>query len=435
MTQISSWPTSAALWERAKRSVGAGGVSTSLRAQMKPHPLYFERGEGAYLFDVDGGRYCDYVLGWGPVILGHGHPRLTGAIRAQAARGATYGANHRGEFEVAELVQSIVPGAERVLWSNTGSEADQIALRLARAATGRRRYAKMIGHYHGWTDAFLVGYRPDGDGRFDGPGTAGQQPEALTDVTLLPFGDLEAAREALRDPLLDLSAVFLEPVLCNSGVEAPPAGYLTGLRELCSQTGTVLVFDEVITGFRVAYGGAAQRYGVTPDLAVFAKAIAGGFPMSAVTGKAEIIDLTMRGVSHAGTYNGGPLALAAARATIETLGEPGTYERLEAGGAALAVGLRRELDLAGVPGIVTQVGPVVHCSLNVADGDGLTFFRADQDAYDSLLVELLRRDVFTLPGGRWYLCTAHTPADVDAAVSAFGEALAAVRGLTPVEGV
>jgi glutamate-1-semialdehyde 2,1-aminomutase len=429
MQLIDSWPTSEALFERAQKSVGAGGVSTGLRAQMKPHPLYFERGEGAHLFDVDGHRYTDYVLGWGPVILGHAHPELTRAVVDQAGKGATYGANHRAEYEVAEMVTAAVPGAERVLWSNTGSEADQIALRLARAATGRQRFAKMIGHYHGWSDAFLLGYRPDAAGGFDGPGTLGQSPQAVQDATLLPFGDLEAARAALSDPSLDLAAVFLEPVLCNSGVEAPPDGYLEGLRQLCDETGTVLVFDEVITGFRIAYGGAAERYGVTPDLLVFAKAIAGGYPMAAVAGRADLIDLTLRGVTHAGTYNGGPLVLAAARATLETLSRPGTYDHLEDGGRALAEGLRHELELAKVPGLVTQVGPVVHCSLDVAAGDGLTYFRSDQNWYDKVLVELLRRGVFALPGGRWYLSTAHRREDIDATVSAFGESLAAVTEL------
>lgn len=426
MQLIDSWPTSEALLARAWQSVGAGGVSTGLRAQMKPHPLYFERGEGAYLFDVDGHRYTDYVLGWGPVILGHAHPEVTKAVIEQAGKGATYGANHRAEFEVAEMLTAAVPGAERVLWSNTGSEADQIALRLARAATGRQRYVKMIGHYHGWSDAFLLGYRPDPDGGFDGPGTRGQSPQALADATLLPFGDLEAARVALTDPSLNLAAVFLEPVLCNSGVEAPPAGYLEGLRKLCDETGTVLVFDEVITGFRIAYGGAAERYGVTPDLMVFAKAIAGGYPMSAVAGRADLIDLTLNGVTHAGTYNGGPLVLAAARATLQTLGRPGTYDRLEENGRALADGLRHELKLAQISGAVTQVGPVVHCSLDVAAGDGLTYFRADQAHYDKVLIELLRRGVFGLPGGRWYVSTAHTLEDIAATVSAFGESLAAV---------
>jgi glutamate-1-semialdehyde 2,1-aminomutase len=429
MQLINSWPTSESLLARAQRSVGAGGVSTGLRAQMQPHPLYFDRGEGAHLFDVDDHRYTDYVLGWGPVILGHAHPNLTKAVVDQAAKGATFGANHRAEFEVAEMVTAAVPGAERVLWSNTGSEADQIALRLSRAATGRQRFVKMVGHYHGWSDAFLLGYRPGADGGFDGPGTRGQSRHALEEVTLLPFGDLDAARAVLTDRSLDLAAVFLEPVLCNTGVVEPPEGYLEGLRELCDSTGTVLVFDEVITGFRLAYGGAAARYGVTPDLMVFAKAIAGGYPMAAVAGKAELIDLTLHGVTHAGTYNGGPLVLAAARATLQTLGEPGVYERLEASGQALAAGLRHEIRLAKARGLVTQVGPVVHCSLDVADGDGLTYFRSDQGVYDRVLIELLRRGVFALPGGRWYLSTAHTPHDIDSTVSAFGEALASVREL------
>lgn len=419
----SSWPTSAALWDRAQKSVGAGGVSTGLRSQMKPHPLYFERGEGAHLIDVDGRRYCDYVLGWGPVILGHAHPRLTREVIAQVGKGATYGANHRLEYEVAEQIKDAIAGVDRVLWSNTGSEADQIALRLARAATGKDRFAKMVGHYHGWSDQFLVGYRPDSDNRFDTLGSAGQTRHSIDDVTLLPYGDLVAARSALRDPDLDLAAVILEPVLCNTGVEVPPEGYLAGLRELCDETGTILIFDEVITGFRIAYGGATERYGVTPDLVVLAKAIAGGYPLSAVAGNAALIDLTLHGVTHAGTYNGNPVVLAAAHATLDELSRPGTYEHLEANGTRLARGMRAALTAAGASGVVSQVGPVVHCSLNLADGDGLPYFRADQAAYDKILVELLKRGVFALPGGRWYLSTAHTAEDIDQTVAAFADAV------------
>lgn len=431
MTTSSTWPTSAALWDRAQKSVGAGGVSTGLRAQMKPHPLYFERGEGAHLIDADGHRYCDYVLGWGPVILGHAHPRITEAVVAQVGKGATYGANHRLEFEVAEQIKDAIPGVDRVLWSNTGSEADQIALRLARAATGRRRFAKMVGHYHGWSDPFLVGYRPDSQNRFDTLGSAGQNPQSLEDVTLLRYGDLSAARTALLDRDLDLAAVILEPVLCNTGVEAPPEGYLAELRELCHATHTILIFDEVITGFRIAYGGATERYGVTPDLVVLAKAIAGGYPLSAVAGNASIIDLTLHGVTHAGTYNGNPIVLAAAHATLDELSRPGTYEQLEQNGARLAQGMKDTLTASGISGLVSQVGPVVHCSLNLADGDGLSYFRADQVAYDRLLVELLKHGVFALPGGRWYVSTAHTADDIDQTVAAFADALLTIQLSTP----
>jgi glutamate-1-semialdehyde 2,1-aminomutase len=422
---IDSWPTSARLWDRAKASL-PGGVSTGMRASMPPHPLFFRGGQGPSLTDVDGNSYLDYVLGWGPVILGHGHPVLTDAVTRRLPLGATFGAGHELEYLAAESVLQAIPGMDRVLWSNTGSEADQIALRLARAATGRQRFVKMTGHYHGWSDTFLLGYRPDADGRLDQPGTKGQHKGALADVSLATWGDLESVASILRDPAQDIAALFVEPVLCNSGVIAPPDGYLPGLRALCDETGTVLVFDEVITGFRMARGGATELYGVQPDLVVLAKALAGGYPVAAVAGRASILDQTTRGVVHAGTYNGNPVVLAAVKATVDTLSEPGVYPAFEACGRRLADGLREVLDRHDVVGAVNQVGPVVQIVPGTDRCDTFTQFLAgDQQWYDAVIVELLRRGVFVLPGGRWYLSTAHTLADVDSTVTAFDEAVAA----------
>jgi glutamate-1-semialdehyde 2,1-aminomutase len=422
---IDSWPASAAAWERARKSL-AGGVSTGMRASMKPHPLFFRSGEGPRLTDLDGNSYLDHVLGWGPVILGHGHPGLTKAVAGTIGGGATFGAGHRWEYEAAERVVAAIPGVERVIWSNTGSEATQVALRLARAATGRRRFVKMIGHYHGWSDTFLLGYRPDAQGRVDALGSQGQRETVLADVSLLPFGDLEAAARVLKRPESDVAAVFVEPVLCNSGVIAPPEGYLAGLRELCDATDTVLIFDEVITGFRLAYGGAVQKYGVRPDLVVLAKAIAGGYPLSAVAGRAALLERVTSGVVHAGTYNGNPVVLSAAVATMDALAEDGVYPAFEARGQELAQGLRESIARHGVPGAVNQVGPVVQCLFGVQRADDFQAFLAgDQVFYDRLIVQMLRRGVFALPGGRWYISTAHTADDIATAVGVFDEALAA----------
>lgn len=422
---IESWPGSAAAWERAKHSL-AGGVSTGMRASMKPHPLFFREGTGSRLTDVDGNTYLDHVLGWGPVILGHGHPGLTSAVAEHIARGATFGAGHALEYEAAERVLAAIPGTERVIWSNTGSEATQVALRLARATTGRRRFIKMIGHYHGWSDTFLLGYRPDADGSIESLGSRGQRAAVLQDVSLLPFGDLDAAATVLKNPESDIAAVFVEPVLCNSGVIAPPRGYLEGLRELCDATGTVLIFDEVITGFRLAYGGAVQKYGVVPDLVILAKAVAGGYPLSAVAGKAAILDQVVGGVVHAGTYNGNPVVLAAAAATMDALSGDGVYQEFDARGTELAQGFRQALDHQGVRGVVNQVGSVVQCLLGVDHAQTFDdFMAADQHLYDKLIVNMLRRGVFALPGGRWYLSMAHTAEDVAETVQIFDDALGA----------
>ena len=393
---------------------------------MKPHPLFFASGKGPRLIDIDGHSYLDYVLGWGPVILGHSHPRLTEAVARQLPLGATFGACHGLEYEVAEQVLAAIPGTERVLWSNTGSEAAQVAVRLARAATGRQRFVKIIGHYHGWSDTFLLGYRPDATGQLDSVGSRGQRTSALADVSLVRFGDLDRMAEVLLDVSSDVAAVFVEPVRCNSGVLLPPDGYLAGLRELCDETGTVLVFDEVITGFRIAYGGAAERFGVTPDLVVLAKAIAGGYPMSAVAGRASVIDESLRGVVHAGTYNGNPVVLAAASATLEVLRNAGIYEAFEARGDQLAEGIRAAIARKGVPGAVNQVGSVVQAVFGVTAADSFEqFLAADQEFYDRLTVQLLRRGVFALPGGRWYISAAHTEQDIAETVNVFDDALAA----------
>jgi glutamate-1-semialdehyde 2,1-aminomutase len=422
---IDSWPASAAAWERAKGSL-AGGVSTGMRASMKPHPLFFRKGEGPRLFDLDGNSYLDHVLGWGPVILGHGHPELTAAVASRIGDGATFGAGHPLEYEVAERVVAAIPGAERVLWSNTGSEATQVALRIARAATGRRRFMKMIGHYHGWSDTFLVGYRPDAAGRVDSLGSQGQRSAVLDDVSLVPFGDLDAVAAVLADPQSDIAAVFVEPVLCNSGVIAPPDGYLAGLRDLCGANGAVLIFDEVITGFRIARGGAVERYGVQPDLVVLAKAIAGGYPLSAVAGRSALLDRVVSGVVHAGTYNGNPVVLAAAAATLDVLGRDGVYPAFEARGRELAEGMRAAIARHGTVGAVNQVGPVVQCLFGVDRADTFADFMAsDQVFHDRVVVHMLRRGVFALPGGRWYLSTAHSAEDVTTAVEVFDEALGA----------
>lgn len=426
---IAAWPASERAWERTKASLGRG-VSTSLRASMKPHPLFFRGGSGPRLTDLDGNSYLDYVLGWGPAILGHGHAGLTSAVIAQAPLGATYGAGHELEAIAAEMVISTIPGVEKVLWTNTGSEATQVALRLARAATGRNRFVKFGGHYHGWSDTMLIGYRPDANGEL-GLGSLGQNPTALDQVSLVEWGDLDATAALLRSPSADIGAVFLEPVLCNSGVIEPPPGFLEGLRALCDETGTVLVFDEVITGFRISPGGAVTRYGVTPDLVVLAKAIAGGYPMAAIAGRADIIDQTAHGVVHAGTYNGNPIVLAAAVATLEALAAPGVYEDFERRGLALVTGMQESCAKHGVPATVNQVGPVLQCTVGIAAATTFDdFMAADQEFYDRLVVQMLRNGIFALPGGRWYISTAHTDADIRDTVAIFDDAL----GVTLAEG-
>ncbi len=426
-TMIDSWPASFAAWQRASRSLG-GGVSSGLRAAMPPHPLSFTSGQGAYLTDVDGHRYTDYVLGWGPVFLGHCHPAVTDAVTQQAQLGETFGAGHQWEYLVAELIVAAMPEAERVLFTTTGTEANLGALRLARAATGRQRVLKCAGHYHGWQDSLLVNYRGEGADRIDvvTEETRGQSAAARSETSICRFNDLASARAVITDPAADIAAIIVEPVLMNSGVIAAQAEYLRGLRQLCDDTGTVLIFDQVITGFRVGHGGAAEYFGVRPDLSVLAKSLGNGYPVAAIAGRADLIDLVTHGVVHAGTYNGNPVSLAAAHATLSTLAQTQPYLQVNALAGELAEGLRGVLRRTGRRGIAHAVGPVVQVALDIDELASFEdYLRADWTGYDELLVELLRRGQFALPGGRWYLSTAHTAQDVQASVVAFEDALRA----------
>ena len=421
---------SAELYEQA-RGVIAGGVTSAVRAGALPHPLYFERGAGSHLWDVDGNRYVDFVLGYGPLILGHAPPLLRRALARQAGRGLTFGSQHRLEVELAALLASIVPDAERVILSTTGTEAAMVAVRVARALTGRRLVLKFEGHYHGWSDALFAStaFDPARSGPPDRPvavpGTDGLMPGASDGLLIARWNDLAGVRASFADDGPDIAAVIAEPLLVNGGVIPPLPGFLEALRDLCTSNGSVLIFDEVITGFRLALGGAQAFYGVTADLAVFAKAMAGGVAVSAVTGRRDVLDPVAAGrPAHLGTFNGNPLAAAAGVATLQHLSANAeqVYPRLHALGERLATGLR-----AAAPALtVRQAGPIVHTAIgepavvhDVRDRAG-----ADAAAHARFVEALLRRGVHATPRGLWYLSTAHSEADVDVAVGAAGAAIA-----------
>lgn len=421
---IDNWDASFQAWQRERTSVG-GGVASGARLTAKPHPIFMGAASGSHITDIEGNDYIDFVLGWGPVIAGHGHPHIVEAVQKQAAIAFTYGSNHELEYEAAEKLIALVPSVDKVLWTNTGSEATQIALRLARAKTGRRRVIKFVGNYHGWADQFLVGYRPDSAGRLDGLGTPGQTPSVLDDVVLVPWGDADALSAALSADS-DIAAVFVDAVMSNSGTFTPPADYFEAIRNLCDQHGAVFVLDEVLTGFRVGLGGAAAIYGIKPDMITLAKAIGNGIPVAAVAGAAEFIDQVEAGVNHSGTYNGNPLSLAAVSATMDVLGAPGAYDEFHPLAAKLAEGVRGAFAAVDIPVTVNQLGGLMHVLPGVdsaADFDG--YLAADYSIYDTIAVELLRRGVFVPVGGRLYLSTAHTATDIDVAISAYHDALKA----------
>src|ERR1041384_122705 len=321
---IQEWPKSRALLRRAEKSL-AGGVSSPFRAKA-PVPLYFEDGRGPRLRDVDGNEYIDYCLAWGPMILGYRPPALVGAMREQADKPMDYGAQHELEFLVAEKIQSMLPCAERVAFTSSGTEAVQLVHRLARAFTGRERILKFEGHYHGWVDGALLSYKPSPEqvGPLERPnvvtGSRGQVRNAPENTIVAPWNRIDVLEDLLRRNERQIAAVMMEPVLLNGGGILPESGYLSAVRELTRRHGCLLIFDEVITGFRLGPGGAQEHYQVTPDLATFGKAIAGGATLSAVAGRADILlQIAGGGVAFGGSFNGNPPALAAAHATLREL--------------------------------------------------------------------------------------------------------------------
>jgi glutamate-1-semialdehyde 2,1-aminomutase len=427
------WTKSRELLERARQSL-AGGVSSPFRAQA-PVPLYFEDGCGCRLRDVDGNEYIDYALAWGPLILGHRHPAMVDALRRQAEKPHLYGAQHELEFEVSERFQRALPCAERVAFTSSGSEAVQAVLRLARAYTGRHLILKFEGHYHGWVDSILISYHPSAEqaGDPDYPNTVlasrGQTQNAAENVLVAPWNSVAAVERIFADRGRDIAAVITEPVLCNSGCLLPGDGYLKGLRDLSTKNGSLLIFDEVITGFRMDLRGAQGHYGVTPDLATFGKAMGGGVPLSAFAGRKEILDLMYGGgVAYGGTFNGNPLSLAGARATLDELskddGEP--LRSANRGGERLKARIRDSAGKYGVPLTITGFGAAF--SLHFTSKATLTTYRDvlsdDAAMLKRFLLAALAEGVYLLPDGRFYVSVAHQESDIDETAAALDRVFA-----------
>ena len=407
-----------------------------LRASSLPLPLFFKTASGAKLVDVDGNQYLDYALAWGPLILGGSHPAIVRAVQHQLRRSQTLGAQHELEIEVAERICQMVPCAERVAFSNTGSEAVQLVLRLARAATGRSKILKFEGHYHGWMDNIFFAYHPQPPFRSDPRpelATEGQLPSARDEVIVLPWNHPKELQACVRQRSNDIAAIITEPILCNSSCLMPLPGYLQEMRELATKCGIILIFDEVITGFRVAPGGAQSLFRVVPDLAIFGKAVAGGFPLSVVAGKREIMNLIPeKRVIHAGTFNGNPISLAAARATLTVLNARGgaALRSIRRTGEKLIKGIRRLATEAGIPLLINGVGSAFHLSFTerAEMSDYRETLDADTEARDVFLETMLQEGVYLLPDGRWYVSTAHTASDIEFTLRAAQKALAKVEG-------
>ena len=423
--------------ERARQSL-TGGVSSPFRAKA-PVPLYFKDGCGCRLTDVDDNTYIDYTLAWGPVILGHRHPKMVEAVAAQARAVHIYGAQHADEIEVAERMQAMVPCAERVLFTGAGSEALQIAWRLARGFTGRNRVLKFEGHYHGWMDSVLISYKPPASavGPADTPNSvlasAGQTPNVADNVHVAMWNSVEAVERVFAEHGSEIAAVVMEPVLCNSGCILPGDGYLAAVRDIAHRHGALLIFDEVITGFRMAPGGAQQFFGVIPDLATFGKAIAAGLPLSAIGGRRDIMEQTATGkVIFGGTFNGNPLSLAGARVALEELSrdDGAALKHANAMGAALRDGIQDAARKRGIPCLATGFGAAF--AVHFTERGELVHYRHtlddDSAALRRFLTCLLEEGVNALPDGRFYTSAAHQEGDIEISLAAATRALERMNG-------
>lgn len=349
---------SAQLYQQA-RDLMPGGVSSPVRAfrGVGGDPLFIARGEGPYIYDVDGSRYVDYVMSWGPLVLGHAHPAVVEAIQQQAAHGTSFGAPTELEIQLARLVIDLMPSVEMVRFVNSGTEATMSALRLARAYTQRHKIVKFEGCYHGHADLLLV-QAGSGVATLGLPDSPGVPPGATQDTLTAPYNDLAAVRTLFERFPDEIAAIIVEPVAGNMGVVPPVDGFLAGLRALVNDYGAVLIFDEVMTGFRVALGGAQAHYDVMPDLTAFGKVIGGGLPVGAYGGKRTIMEHVAPSGSmyQAGTLSGNPLAMAAGLATLRILSEPDTLERIAAVATAVRETIEQQAAAAGIPVQTAQVG-------------------------------------------------------------------------------
>jgi glutamate-1-semialdehyde 2,1-aminomutase len=407
-----------------------GGVNSPVRAfrGVGGQPFFVARAEGARMWDVDGRAYLDFVGSWGPLVLGHAAPAIVTAVSEAARRGTSYGAPTAGEVEMAEAITAAYPSMEMVRLVSSGTEAAMSALRLARGATGRDLLVKFDGCYHGHADSLLV-KAGSGGATFSIPDSKGV-PAALAAMTLTaPFNDLGAVRELFAARGDAIAAVIVEPVAGNMGVVAPAPGFLEGLREVTARHGALLVFDEVITGFRIAYGGAQARYGVRPDLTCLGKIVGGGMPIAAYGGRRDIMSHVspLGGVYQAGTLSGNPLAVAAGLATMKALRAPGVYERLEALGARMEQGLRAASEKTGVPLTVNRVGSMLTAFFSPAPVTDYASARtADTARYARYFHAMLERGVFLAPSQfeAAFVSLAHTESDLDEAARAAAESLA-----------
>jgi glutamate-1-semialdehyde 2,1-aminomutase len=428
MMEHQGFARSKAAFAEAKKII-PGGVNSPVRAfrAVGGDPVFIERGAGSKMYDIDGNEYVDYCLSWGPLILGHAHPDVISAITEYAAKGTSFGAPTLLETEMAQLVTSIMPSIEVVRMVNSGTEATMSALRLARGYTKRNKIIKFEGCYHGHADSLLIkaGSGVATLGLPDSPGV----PENIAANTLtVPFNDVESLRLAFEKFGEDVAAVILEPIAGNMGCVKPLPGYLEQVRAITREYGALLIFDEVMTGFRAAYGGAQELYGIDPDLTTLGKVIGGGLPVGAYGGKREIMEMIAPAgpIYQAGTLSGNPLAMIAGYVTLKTLGQPGVYERMEAMGKRLVEGFLETGKELGIPVTGTYVGGMMGMFFSEQEVvDYSTAKACHLERYSKYFQAMLKRGVYLAPSQleAGFLSLAHTEADIDHTLEASREAM------------
>ncbi len=409
-----------------------GGVSSPVRAfkAVGGSPLFITRARGSKIYDVDGHEYIDYVCSWGPLILGHAHPQVVEALKRAVERGTSYGAPTELEIKLAREIQHAMPTLERIRFVNSGTEASMSALRLARAYTRRNKIVKFEGCYHGHADMLLV-QAGSGMATLGLPDSPGVPPAIAQETLVAPFNDLTAVKALFKRYSAEIAAVIVEPIAGNMGVVPPQPGFLEGVRKLTRAHGALLIFDEVITGFRVAYGGAQALYNIRPDLVCLGKIIGGGLPIGAYGGRREIMELVAPNgpVYQAGTLSGNPLAMTAGLATLQALQQEGVYDRLERLSAQLAEGLQEAADDVDIPAKIQRVGSMLTLFFTEVSVRDYTSAKAsDAERYAHFFWGMLEEGIYLPPSQfeAWFVSLAHTEEDIRKTAEAAASALRAL---------